>query len=60
MLGCDVVEVRARYGEARMTELPLDQIDRDILSNKVGSVAMPKAVSVNTLFNPGLLGQPRQ
>jgi hypothetical protein len=58
VLGRDVVEIGARDREARMSQLPLDQIDRNALANEVGSVAMTKTVGVNALFDPGFCSEP--
>ena len=41
-----------------MPELPLDQIDRNALSNEVGRVAVPETMSMYALFDFRLRGQP--
>ena len=59
VLGCDVIQIRARDSEARVPELSLDQVHRHEFSNEIRSVAMAKTVSMYPFFDPGFRSESR-
>ena len=47
-LGCHRGEVDRRYGEVRVTELPLQDVDRDALAHKLDRVAVAQLMRGDT------------
>src|SRR3954463_13286071 len=56
--GGDSAEIDVRRCQTRVAELPLYEVDRDVLRCELGGVRVAKAVSVDALFYPSDIGEP--